>query len=155
VLVLCRNSEPPDFGSSRSEKGKYMPGHYTPEARIRMIAGVLSIVRDLKESTGIDVVDDVAHDYANYFYPYVKDQLDLPMREFLHLYHAFSGMGFGRYPMFHLYCFVGYFIGEKRFDWFTRLIRSKLGRSPHLGQLRRAHQLNLRNPDQAGDVGRS
>src|SRR5579864_1136950 len=79
VLILCRGNEPPQFGRSAAEKGKYVPGRYTPEARLNMIGGALAIIRDLRQTRGIDVVDDVIHDYANYFYPYIKDQLTLPL----------------------------------------------------------------------------
>lgn len=132
VLVLCREGVP-EFGSSEKEKGKYVPGLYTPQARLNMVAGVLSIIRNLKETRGIDVVEDVIHDYANYFYPYIKDQLDLPLKDFYALYRAYGEMGFARYPLFHLYFVAGYLLGEKRFDALTALVRKHLGRSPRLG----------------------
>jgi glycosyltransferase involved in cell wall biosynthesis len=130
VLVLCRNNEPPEFGNSAREQGKYVPGKYTPEARLSMIGGALSIIRDLKETRGIDVVEDVVHDYASYFYPYIKDQLELPLADYYRLYRAFGKMGFSRYPLFHLYFLLGYLLGEKRFDALTAVIRKRLGRSP-------------------------
>jgi abequosyltransferase len=133
VLVLCRASERPEFGSSSSEKGKYVPGGYTPEARLNMIAGALSIIRDLKQSTGINVVDDVTRDYANYFYPYIRDQLGLPFDDFVRLYRGYGRMGFDRYLMFHLYCGAGYLLGEGNFDRITRFLRGILGRSPQFG----------------------
>ncbi len=48
VLVLCRNTEAPEFGNSEKEKGKYVPGRYTPQARLNMVGGALSIIKDLK-----------------------------------------------------------------------------------------------------------
>jgi abequosyltransferase len=137
VLVLCRNGEPPEFGSSVSEKGKFVPGRYTPAARLQMISGALSIVRDLRDTRGVDVVDDVTHDYANYFYPYIKDQLNLRFEDFMHLYRGYGRMGFARYPMFHVYCFVGYLLGEQNFDAVTRLVRGALGRSPQFSSVRK------------------
>ncbi len=133
VLVLCRAGEPPEFGHSTSEKGKFIPGRYTPQARLNMIAGALSIVESLKSSIGIDVVDDVKRDYANYFYPYIKDQLGLPFREFMRLHREYGRMGFDKYLMFHVYCVSGYLLGEAKFDAGTRLLRGMLGRSPHFG----------------------
>ena len=133
VLVLCRNSEPPEFGSSPSEKGTYVPGNYTPEARLSMVAGALSIIRDLKQSTGIDVVDDVTRDYANYFYPYIRDQLGLPFEDFMRFYRGYGRMGFDRYLMFHVYCFAGYVLGAGNLDRMSGLLRGVLGRSPQLG----------------------
>jgi abequosyltransferase len=133
VLVLCRGNGSPEFGNSLKEKGKYVPGSYTSQARLNMIGGVLSIIRDLKQTKGIDVVEDVIHDYANYFYPYIRDQLNLPLGEYFALYRAYGRMGFARYPLFHLYFALGYVLGEKRFDALTALVRRQLGRSPRFG----------------------
>ena len=134
ILVLCRNGTP-EFGSAAKEKGKYTPGQYTPQARLNMIEGALSIIRNLKETQRIDVVEDVIHDYANYFYPYIKDQLHLPLRDYLALYRGYGRMGFARYPLFHIYFLLGYALGEERFDALTTAIRKRLGRSPRLGTI--------------------
>lgn len=134
VLVLCRGNEPPQFGNSSKEKGKYLPGSYTPQARMNMVGGALSIIRNLKETEGIDLVEEVIHDYANYFYPYIKDQLTLPPKEYWKLYRGYGRMGFQRYPLFHLYFLVAYLLGEKRFDSLTALVRKRLGRSPRIGK---------------------
>lgn len=133
VLVLCRNSEPPDFGNSASEKGKFVPGRYTPDARLQMIGGALSIIRNLSATRHVDVTRTVMRDYANYFYPYIKDQLNLGISDYIRLYRAFGKMGFARYPLFHLYFLVAYVIGERRFDSMTRILRRAMGRSPQFG----------------------
>ena len=134
VLILCRGNEPPQFGRSASEKGKYVPGRYTPEARMNMIAGALSIIRNLRDTHGIDVVDDVIHDYANYFYPYIKDQLTLPLKDYYRLYRGYGRMGFARYPLFHIYFVLARLLGERGFDRMTKVIRNTLGRSPQFGR---------------------
>ena len=52
-------------------------------------------MRDLRDTRGVDVLGhDVTHDYANYFYPYIKDQLNLRFEDFMHLYRGYSRMGF-------------------------------------------------------------
>jgi abequosyltransferase len=135
VLVLCRGNGRPEFGNSAREKGKYVPGRYTSQARLNMIGGALSIIRDLKQTKNIDVVEEVIHDYANYFYPYIKDQLTLPWRDYYQLYRAYGRMGFARYPLYHLYFVLGYLLGEKRFDALTAFIRQRLGRSPRFGKV--------------------
>jgi abequosyltransferase len=135
VLILCRGDGQPEFGNSTKEKGKYVPGRYTPEARLNMISGALSIIRNLKETTGIDVVEEVIHDYANYFYPYIKDQLTLPLPEFYRLYRGYGRMGFAKYPLFHLYFVVAYLLGERNFDAFTAVVRKRIGHTPQLGGL--------------------
>jgi abequosyltransferase len=134
LLVLCRGNQP-EFGNSAKEKGKYIPGRYTPQARLNMISGALLIVDNLKQTKGIDVVEDVMRDYANYFFPYIRDQLTLPIRDYYELYRAYGRMGFAKYPLYHLYCFWGYLLGEKRFDALTALIRGRLGRSPRFGKV--------------------
>jgi len=136
VLVLCRSSEPPDFGHSSSEKGKYKPGSYTPEARINMVCGALSIIKHLRDTYGIDLVDDVMRDYAHYFYPYIRDQLSQPIKVFYRLYRTFGRLGFDRYPTFHMYCAAGYLLGQRGCDAFIRSVRSVLGRSPRWGTAR-------------------
>ena len=133
VLILCRENEPPDFGHSTSEKGKFVPGGYTPQARLNMVGGALSIIRDLKETRGINLEEDVIRDYANYFYPYIKDQLNLPLTEYYKLYRAYGKMGFAKYPLFHVYFLLAYLLGEKRFDALTAIIRKRLGHSPRFG----------------------
>lgn len=133
VLVLCRNGEPPDFGNSSKEKGKFIPGSYTPQARLTMIGGVIQILEHLRDTRGIDVVQSVMRDYANYFFPYIRDQLELPLRDYLKLYAGFRKLGFGQFPPFHFYMFFSYLVGAERFDAITRFVRRKLGRSPQFG----------------------
>lgn len=133
VLVLCRGDEPPDFGNSENEKGKYTPGKYTPEARLSMIGGVVAIARRLDEKNGTNYAEAIIHDYANYFYPYIRDQLTLPLKSYWNMYRKFGEMGFSKYPLFHVYFLVCYVLGEKRFDDLTRFVRKWMGRSPKFG----------------------
>jgi abequosyltransferase len=135
LLVLCRNCEPPDFGNSTTEEGTFVPGKYTPEARLHMVAGALSIIKSLKEQRGIDLVDVVIRDYANYFYPYIRDQLNTSPRQFFSLYRRFGKMGFSKYWLFHVYFVLGYVLGARRFDACIKLGRRALGHSPRFGIL--------------------
>ncbi len=133
VLVLCRNCEPPDFGNNWKEATTFIPGRYTPRARLAMVDGALSIIRYHDRTSGLQLAEAVTRDYANYFYPYIKDQLALRPSEFFTLYLQFARMGFYRYPLFHLNCLVSYLLGEKRSDTATTLVRGYLGRSPQFG----------------------
>ena len=126
----------PEFGNSAKEKGKYVPGRYTPQARLNMISGALSIIQDLKQTRNIDVVDDVMRDYANYFFPYIQRPIGSPdpritARCIVHM----AVLGFAKYPLYHLYCVLGYLLGEKQFDAITAVIRGRLGRSPRFGNV--------------------
>jgi hypothetical protein len=136
VLVLCRAGEPYEFGNSPTERSKHLPGQITPLTRLTMIRGIISILESLRDSRGIDVVDDVMRDHASYFYPYIREQLDLPLNKFIALYRSFCKMGLSRYPMFHIYCIVGYALGAGNCDSITRRVRGLLGRSPQFGQIR-------------------
>ncbi len=133
VLVLCRASEPPDFGNSAAEKGRYTPGRYTPEARFHMIQGAVSIIHSLRDNGGPDVIEPVMHDYGNYFYAYIKDQLRLPKKELWKLYRSFGLMGFDRYPLFHVYFALGAILGESKMDLMIHLARVTLKRTPRIG----------------------
>jgi abequosyltransferase len=133
ILVLCRNSEPPDFGNSDKEKGIFTPGHYTPQARLRMVQGALSIVTALKTDFGEDLVDDIKRDYANYFYPFIRDQLSHSFKVYFGLYLEYWKIGFWKYPLFHVYCIGCYLLGVKRVDRITRTVRNRLGRTVQIG----------------------
>ncbi len=133
VLVLCRAGEAYEFGNSPAEKGKHVPGAITPRTRRVMISGVFSILSALKKNRQIDVVDDVMRDYASYFYPYIREQLDLPLKSFVSLYRSFCRMGLARYPMFHFYCIAGYALGARNCDAIIKYVRAWLGRSPQFG----------------------
>lgn len=135
VLVLCRNGEAPEFGNSGNEKGKYVPGSFTAQARLNMVGGALSIIEDLKTTRQLDVVEDVRRDYANYFYSCIRDQLTLPLGEYWRLYRSFGRMGFDKYPIFHVYSLVAYILGEKKFDWLIKTVQKMLGRSPRFGRI--------------------
>ncbi|MHB1022597.1 MAG: glycosyltransferase family 2 protein [Acidobacteriaceae bacterium] len=136
VLVLCRNGEPPEFGNSDNETGRYVPGHYTPQARLHMVGGALEIIKQFDKTNGTQMTSSVMRDYANYFYPYIRDQLKLPLSRFFFLYRSYGKMGFYKYPMFHAYFLLGYMLGEEKFDALTRQIRGKLGRSPQFGLIK-------------------
>lgn len=141
LLVLCRNTEPPDFGNSGAERATYVPGKYTPQARLKMVAGALSIVQDLKERRGVDLVDVITRDYANYFYPYIRDQLNAPVGELFSLYRNFGKMGFSRYWLFHVYFVLGFVLGAQRLDACIKLGRKMLGHSPRFGIARKMNRL--------------
>ena len=75
VLVLCRKNIPPEFGASDSEKGRFVPGRSNaggPAAT--WFAGALSIIKYLKATLGIDVVDDVCVTTPTTF-TYIRDQI--------------------------------------------------------------------------------
>lgn len=133
IMVLCRANEPPDFGNSEKEKGIYTPGRYTIEARLSMVRGAMSIITGYDSSHGSHLLENIQHDYANYFYPYILDQLGLPFREYFRLYRGYWSMGFCKYPLFHVYCIGCYILGARRFDAIARRVRKALGHNVRFG----------------------
>lgn len=145
ILVVCRNKEAPEFGNSAKEVGMYTPGTYTPQARLSMMKGVLSIIKAADKQTGWNISSDILPDYANYFYPYIKDQLTLPLMSYISLCYRYGKLGFYKYPIFYFYCLAGYVLGERRFDSITRRIRKHLGRSPQFGLAKVTHEMTDAN----------
>ncbi len=58
-IVGGRAGNPPMFGSAANEKGCHVPGGYTAQGRASMWKGVLSIVSDVGERHGADLVNSV------------------------------------------------------------------------------------------------
>ena len=135
ILVLCRNSEVPDFGASDSERGVYTPGVYTVAARLAMLGGISKIL-DSAEASGLKGLKPfVMRDYANYFYPYIRDQLHIPIGDYLTLYKGYIKLGYWRFPMFHLYFLVCRILGAHYFDFLTRFLRNRIGRTVQIGNI--------------------
>ena len=133
VLVHCRDEVPPDFGNSEIEQANFVPGQYLPTARVTMISGVIRIATSLQEKYGVRCLEPIRRDYANHFYPYIRDQLQLKFKDYLLLYTKFCQLGFWRYPLFHVYFTVCYVLGRTRFDKLVKMVRRRLGRTLVLG----------------------
>jgi hypothetical protein len=133
VLVLCRDEIPPDFGAASSEYGRFVPGRYTPQARVHMLRGAMQI---LLAHTAADTAAArrlrtlVARDYARHFYPFVMDQLALPFRDYLAMCRQMANTPVGRHPSFYVNCAIAYALGRRRCDAWLRAIRDLLGRTP-------------------------
>ncbi len=135
VLTLSRATESPDFGNSAREKSIFTPGKYTPEARVHMVTGMLTIARRVEEKTGIKFANLVESDIANYVYPYISDQLNLKPNEYLDFHKKLGDLGLKKYRMFHVHFLLGYILKEKGYNMVTKFIRSKMGRSPQIGSV--------------------
>ena len=132
VLVLCRADEAPDFGSAASEKGKFLPGSYTPAARLAMLTGALGILDFHFKESYPEITFTVRKDYAAHFYAFSRDQLSLPWREYIRFCASCGQTGLGRYPAFYLNCLIPFLLGRERFDAVVRFARARIGRTPRL-----------------------
>ena len=132
VLVLCRAGIPPDFGGAESERDHFVPGHYTPEARTRMLKGALEILDAHPELRQDGTRSAILKDYARHFYPFVMDQLDLPPSKYLRMCRAMAKTPVGRFPSFYLNCALAYLLGRERCDAVIQWLRSRFGRTLRL-----------------------
>ena len=133
ILVLSRGDQPPEFGNSASERADFVPGRYTPHARITMLKGMLEIARAIQTTGAVEVYDRIVRDMSAHFYPYMRDQWKLPLAQYLRYYRANMALGFGRTLYFHLYFLLVRAMGPRRFDGLTQWIRDRVGHTPHLG----------------------
>ena len=131
LMTMSRDTEPPDFGNANVEN-VFTPGQYTSEARLHMVASMLNIAEDVQRKRNVALLSKIRKDIGNYFYPYIRDQLNLPLGEYIKLYLAANKLGLWRYPLFHIHFINAYLLGKDRYDKFIQLIRDKCGRTPNL-----------------------
>lgn len=135
VLTLSRDTEPPDFGNSLNEKDVFRPGGYTPEARIHMLTGMLTIAAAVELSTGVTIQEKIKSDIGNYIYPYIRDQLDLSPIKYYRYYKSLCNLGLCKNINFYIIIIIAYILKTKSFDFVVGLIRKILGRTPQLGKV--------------------
>lgn len=133
VQTLSRDGISPDFGNSIAERNKFKPGQYNYESRVHMVDGLLKIADYIDDSQKKEVYKIIRKDLANYFYPYIRDQLNLPIKLFVRMVIDFSRSGMKPEPMFYFHCIIGYMLKKKGYDYLIKLIRKVLGHSPRLG----------------------
>jgi abequosyltransferase len=134
VITLSRDSEAPDFGNAKTEKGVFTPGGYKPEGRIHMVQGLLDIARYIETQSAIpDVANQIKRDLANYFYTYIRDQLNLPIGQYVSMVNCFRKMGFNDQCLFYVHVFLGYVLKRRGYDYLIYLIRRVIGGSPRIG----------------------
>jgi abequosyltransferase len=132
VLVLCRDGTPPDFGAASTEQQHFVPGHYTPQARVHMVKSALEILDAHPALKTNGARDRVVRDYARHFYPFVMDQLGQPWRVYLKFCRDMARLPVGRYASFHVNCWLPYLLGRQRTDACIGWVRQRLGRTPRL-----------------------
>jgi abequosyltransferase len=130
VLVLCRDEVTPDFGAAPSEQAHFVPGAYTPQARVHMVRSALKILDAHAELHAAGLRERVVRDYARHFYPFVVDQLHLPWRDYLRFCRAMAQLPVGRFPSFYANCLLPYLLGRSRTDACIGWVRKTLGRTP-------------------------
>lgn len=134
VMTLSRDTEAPDFGNSKTEKGLFVPGGYKPEGRLYMVGGLLEIARYIEKNNHLDgVYLAIKKDLANYFYPYIRDQLNLPIKDYIKMINSFRAMGFNNEALFYFHSVAGYLFKKNGYDRIIKVIRTLLGGTPRIG----------------------
>lgn len=135
VLTHSRSTEAPDFGNSPTERATFTPGTYTPEARIHMITGMLTIAKTVDRKSGLRFYDAVERDIANYVYPYISDQLNLPLPKYLNFLKILKNLGLGKHKMFYVHAITAYLLKQNNYNKLTTFVRMRLGKSPQIGKV--------------------
>jgi abequosyltransferase len=134
TIAVCRENKP-DFGQSASERGKFQPGEYTPEARIRMIRAMLAIAASIDDSHHGKLLQRVTKDLGNYSYYFLAYQANKPFAEFWKYYRQLGAMGFRNNFLFHAYFWSLALFGKANCERLIKFMRSSLKATPRLGSL--------------------
>jgi glycosyltransferase involved in cell wall biosynthesis len=130
VQTYSREGIKPDFGNSEGEKN-FTPGMYTHTSRLHMIKSILNIAKDLNENT-LGVYKKIEKDLAYYLFPYIMDQLRLPLKLFIKFYLDIMKTGLGGYFPAHIHLFLGYILKKKMYLKAVDTIKSLFGRTPYI-----------------------
>lgn len=135
ILVLRRRGIPPDFGQAEAERGRFMPQDQTPASSLHFMRGMLDMAAEVERQRGVSVYRDIVFDIANYSYPILSIQADRPVTVFVVYWWRLARMGFGRYPIFHVYFLILILLGKARVDRLIGAIKRHLGHTPNLGNV--------------------
>jgi len=133
VQTYSRDGIEPDFGNAEVEKEKFSPGSYLYEGRIHMVKGMLKIADYIDDTQDKRIYKAVKKDIATYFYPYIRDQLNLPFNYYLKMTQEFMRIGMKNEFYFYVHVILGYILKMKGYDKMVKMIRKLLGHSPRIG----------------------
>jgi abequosyltransferase len=136
VIALRRDGTPPDFGNSEVEKGKFVPHDQTPESSLHFMRGMLDIAQYVEVTLGLKVFEAIRADIGNYAYPILSIQAKRSTSVFWGYGVSLAGLGFWRYPLFHVYFTTLLLLGADRTDRIIGGIKKNLGYTPRLGVAR-------------------
>lgn len=133
VQTLSRDGINPDFGNSDTERNAFVPGSYSYEGRVHMVEGLLKIADYIDDTPERSVYSSIKQDIGIYFYPYIRDQLSLPMGYYIDMVRRFRAIGMRGDIFFHLHCLLGYVLKKRGYDYSIKIVRRLLGHSPMIG----------------------
>jgi abequosyltransferase len=92
------------FGSSTSERGRFIPQELTPEHSLNFVRGLFAIAESLESAHGPLVGRLIRSDIAHYSYPLLAIQARTSKKSAFQQYaSALSELGLGKYFSFHIY----------------------------------------------------
>jgi abequosyltransferase len=122
------------FGSSESEKSRFVPGQLLPSQSLTFIKGLFDIAAYLEEQTGAGAYTLIARDLGQYSYPMLEIQARrLTKKEYRNYALGLAALGLGRYRWFWLYHYALMVLGPGVCNKIIRTAKRILGRTPVFG----------------------
>jgi len=122
------------FGSSESEKDRFVPGQLLPSQSLTFIKGLFEIAAYIEEQTGAGVYDKIARDLGRYSYPMLEIQAQrLKKKEYNEYARKLAEVGLGKYGCFWLYHYTLMTFGPSLCNKIIRNTKKILGGTPVLG----------------------
>ena len=122
------------FGSSQSERSRFVPGQLLPSQSLSFIKGLFEMAFLLDKEIGDGVYKMIAQDLGRYCYPMLEIQAKrLTRREYRDYARHLAEFGLGNYFWFWLYHYALTALGPRVCNKVIRTAKKLLGRTPVLG----------------------
>jgi glycosyltransferase involved in cell wall biosynthesis len=125
------------FGSSVSERERFVPRQLTPEHSLNFVRGIFAIAGSLESAHGAVVGRLIRSDIARYSYPLLAIQARMSTRSSFQRYAAaLSELGLGKYLSFRVYRAALSVAGFRACDAFIEACKHMFGSTPVMGGAR-------------------
>jgi glycosyltransferase involved in cell wall biosynthesis len=125
------------FGSSVSERARFVPRQLAPEHSLNFVRGLFTIVSSLQSAHGPKVCRLIRSDIARYSYPLLAIQARLCARSSFQRYaSALSELGLGKYLSFRIYRVALSLAGFRTCDTLIDTAKRIFGSTPVMGGAR-------------------
>jgi glycosyltransferase involved in cell wall biosynthesis len=119
------------FGSSASERDRFVPRQLTPEHSLTFVRGLFAITSSIESAHGSLVGRLIRSDIARYSYPILAIQARMSTRSSFQRYAAaLSELGLGRYLSFHFYRAALSVAGFRICDHAINVLKHLFGSTP-------------------------
>ena len=119
------------FGSSASERERFVPRQLTPEQSLNFVRGLFAIAGSIETAHGAHVGQLIRSDIARYSYPLLAIQARISNRSSFQRYAmALSELGLGKYLSFRLYRAALSVAGFRICDSIISVLKRLFGSTP-------------------------